>query len=447
MATRSPPHPHTFTKLQLAVFTWNSANSTPLYSHITHIRSKVLNEGIDVLVFGLQENFIKPGSPWSLIEDPILRQLQEAFNGEDLIQVHNSYLLGIIQVVYVRSSLVPFYKEMGSDTIRTGYSGWVGNKGAVCTTFQLGSVTVSCVCAHLCSVESNIKRRNEEIFEILTSYPWFNLSNYSILYGDLNYRLEIITFQEAIELMANKETKKLLQCDQLRMQILTDQIPRFNEAEILFPPSYKLVPYSTNNYNNSKQRTPAWCDRILFMTSDRPTPSYPNGPKIPVRVDPVEYSCLDLPDCSDHKVVYAYFDIYSDWLEYSPPLEFVLPDVSWPVTSDLPVKIELLHNMHERIPTIAKPPLFSSWDWIGLHRFGCMTSSDYLCYTWSPLRAKSADPKSDNTYSFIIKSKTLPRHPDGGLYQLYYHTADKHILAVSHPFSLTYSDEGSRLLN
>ena len=110
-------HPHSFTKLQLAVFTWNSANTIPLASHINQIRSRVINEGtpllppsppahplpvlslgIDVLVFGLQENFIKPSSPWSLIEDPIVRLLQDAFYGEDLIQVDYMYLLGITQV-------------------------------------------------------------------------------------------------------------------------------------------------------------------------------------------------------------------------------------------------------------------------------------------------------------------------------------------------------------
>ena len=322
-----------------------------------------------MLVFGVQENFIKPTSPWSLVEDPIMRQLQEAFSGEDLIQVHYSYLLGLAQVVYVRSSLVPFYRELCIHTVRTGFSGWVGNKGAVCTTFQLGSVTISCVCAHLCSVESNVKRRNEEILEIMTAYPWLQSSNYSFLYGDLNYRLDVVTFQEAIELMASRETGKLLQCDQLQRQILTKQIPRFNEAEIFFPPSYKLVPNSTDNYANSKMRTPAWCDRILFLTSDKPNPSYPRGPQTPVRLDPIHYNCLDLPDCSDHKVVYGYFDLYSDWLEYSPPLEFLLPDVSWPVTSDMTVKIVLLPNMYDRTSTLAKPPLFSSWDWIGLHRY------------------------------------------------------------------------------
>ena len=145
-----------------------------------------------MLVFGVQENFIKPANPWSLVEDPIMKQLQEAFSGEDLIQVHYSYLLGLSQAIYVRSSLVSFYRELCSDTVRTGFSGWVGNKGAVCTTFQLGSVTVSCVCVHLCSVESNVKRRNEEILEIMTSYPWFSSSNYSFLYGDLNYRLDVV---------------------------------------------------------------------------------------------------------------------------------------------------------------------------------------------------------------------------------------------------------------
>ena len=262
-----------------------------------------------------------------------------------------------------------FYKQIHADTVRTGFSGWLGNKGAVCTTFQLGSATISCVCAHLCSVEGHVQRRNEEIWEIFRAYPWLSQSSYSFLYGDLNYRLDVIPFSEALSLMDSKETNKMLQCDQLRRQIRTEQIPRFREAEITFPPSYKLVPHSINNYANAKLRTPAWCDRILFKTCDRPNPSYPTGPPVPARLETVSYGTLDLPNCSDHKMVYGYFDLYSDWLEYSPPLEFVLPDVSWPIGCDLTVRLLLLHNMHERIPTLSKPPFFSSWDWIGIHRY------------------------------------------------------------------------------
>ena len=263
---------------------------------------------------------------------------------------------------------MPFFKELTSETVRTGFAGWMGNKGAVCTTFQLGSVTISCVCCHLCSVETNVQRRNEEIAEIMQSCPWVARSNYAFLYGDLNYRLDIITFQEALKLLGESDLKPLLQCDQLQRQILTDRVPRFDEADISFPPSYKLVPRSSDNYNNSKLRTPAWCDRIIYKTTDTPTPSFPHGPRIPARLEPVEYNRLELPDSSDHKMVYGYFDLYSDWLEYSPPLEFMLPDVSCPVTSDLTVRILILGNLSQRVPTVAKPPLFSSWDWIGMHR-------------------------------------------------------------------------------
>ena len=261
-----------------------------------------------------------------------------------------------------------FYKQIHADTVRTGFSGFLGNKGAVCSTFQLGSVTISCVCAHLCSVEANVQRRNEEIREISLAYPWLSHSSYSFLYGDLNYRLDVIPFSEALQLMARKETHKMLQCDQLQRQIRTEQIPRFREAEITFPPSYKLVPHSIDNYANAKLRVPAWCDRILYRTSDRPHPAYPTGPTVPARLDPVAYGTLDLPNCSDHKMVYGYFDLYSDWLEFIPPLEFILPDVSWPSSRDLSVRLLLVRSMHEGLPTLSKLPLFSSWDWIGLHR-------------------------------------------------------------------------------
>lgn len=76
-----------------------------------------------------------------------------------------------------------------------------------------------------------------------------------------------------------------------------------------------------------------------------------------------------------------------------------------------------------------------------------MTSSNYCSYTWSPLRAKSADPDTENSYTFTIKSRNFPRQPDDGLYQLYYHSSMKEILAVSHPFSLTEKESPSLSLH
>ena len=74
-------------------------------------------------------------------------------------------------------------------------------------------------------------------------------------------------------------------------------------------------------------------------------------------------------------------------------------------------------------------------------RFGCLSISDYCCYVWSPLSSRNSDPQSERSHSFTLRARNFPRHQEGALYQLYYHTADKEVLAVSHPFCLTQGED------
>jgi len=74
------------------------------------------------------------------------------------------------------------------------------------------------------------------------------------------------------------------------------QILHFKEGEIRFPPTYKFDK-GTQTYDTSrKQRVPSWTDRILYMNDSD-------------KVQLLEYFSVPGVTMSDHKPIYAIFDI------------------------------------------------------------------------------------------------------------------------------------------
>jgi len=95
-------------------------------------------------------------------------------------------------------------------------------------------------------------------------------------FGDLNYRVDAFTWEEAISLVKIKNLHKLLENDQLIIERAHKRVFHgFNEGVINFVPTYKFEP-GTNNYDTrggtekskKKPRVPAWCDRVLWKTRD-----------------------------------------------------------------------------------------------------------------------------------------------------------------------------------
>ena len=74
----------------------------------------------------------------------------------------------------------------------------------------------------------------------------------------------------------------------------------FAEQPITFAPTFKFDP-DTDDYDTSpKQRTPAWCDRVLFNGAESGEPG---------AVSPRTYASVSEARHSDHRAVYAIFDL------------------------------------------------------------------------------------------------------------------------------------------
>ena len=93
-----------------------------------------------------------------------------------------------------------------------------------------------------------------------------------VLNGDLNYRIDTMGRDAVIKAIKANDLFKLLERDQLlvsRRRNPAFRLRAFNESPITFAPTYKYD-VGTDNYDSSeKNRSPAWCDRILYRGAGR----------------------------------------------------------------------------------------------------------------------------------------------------------------------------------
>lgn len=87
--------------------------------------------------------------------------------------------------------------------------------------------------------------------------------------GDFNYRLSDPD-NEVRAYIDGKDYAKAFKSDQLTVQRLARKaFGGFEEAPVLFHPSYKYDPGTDTFDTSEKKRAPAWCDRVLWRSGDR----------------------------------------------------------------------------------------------------------------------------------------------------------------------------------
>ena len=112
--------------------------------------------------------------------------------------------------------------------------------------------------------------------------------------GDLNFRVALPRDDVIEKLQKGESIVKYDQMNELRRngRIFT----KYSEMNINFPPSYKYN-LGTDDFDDVKNRTPSYCDRILYK--HLPT----------TKVDPLAYNSMHCIRTSDHKPVWATFDV------------------------------------------------------------------------------------------------------------------------------------------
>uniref|UniRef100_A0A7S4BAJ1 Inositol polyphosphate-related phosphatase domain-containing protein n=1 Tax=Chrysotila carterae TaxID=13221 RepID=A0A7S4BAJ1_CHRCT len=189
-------------------------------------------------------------------------------------------LVGLLLLVLVRPSAASAVTHVFADSVKTGFGGAAGNKGAVAVRLGLFGCELCVINAHLPAGHSHADERNADHAEVLrglrTSFaaarhgPFCGPLEHDLCVwlGDLNYRLELPN-DEVRARISKGNWKSLHQFDQLLMaQASCQAFVGFQEGELSFQPTYKYDA-GTNRYDTSeKQRVPSWCDRVLWSGSD-----------------------------------------------------------------------------------------------------------------------------------------------------------------------------------
>lgn len=194
-------------------------------------------------------------------------------------------MVGLFLCVWVRSDLYGDISNLKVSCVGRGIMGYLGNKGSISMSMTLHNTTFCFICTHLASgqKEGDEVKRNMDVMEILkkTKFPCSRrvpgqpkppdsiLDHDKIIWlGDLNYRLTYAG--DTKELLNKNDWQALLEKDQLKLEQRAGRIfEGWEEGRISFPPTYKYLANSDDyvgqtSISKEKQRTPAWCDRILW---------------------------------------------------------------------------------------------------------------------------------------------------------------------------------------
>ncbi|KAM0728759.1 Inositol polyphosphate 5-phosphatase E [Formica fusca] len=308
-------------ELKIFIGTWNMNGQTPPKELNDFMLPCDIETVPDLLVIGTQES-CSERNEWEAA-------LQETL-GPSHVLLTSSYLGTLHLALFLRRDLIWFCSIPEEDSFSTRTGTAFRTKGAVAIALMIFGTSFLFVTAHLTAHQDKVKERVNDIKRIIRNLdlpkelPTRHKSkdvtqNFDCVFwcGDLNFRLAQPR-EEVIQWITNtcfpQESPINLRKDQLRTILNEGAVLRgFEEAPITFPPTYKYDPGTQNFDSSSKQRTPAYTDRILFKgkghtrgyirrVSHESASSHKDGAIECLVYDSVPSICT-----SDHKPVWGVF--------------------------------------------------------------------------------------------------------------------------------------------
>ena len=295
-----------YSQLRIRIVTWNMAGRK-LPTECELLNLLVDEEPPDMVIVCFQEivklnprNVINAGSNTGAITG--LKEILTRTLGGTYYLLGDDSLIGCALFLYASERLYHKITEIATDKVKVGFRGKMGNKGAVAIRFNVLDTSFCILNCHLASGSDQNEARKNQIIDIhkkafqketIGRQTQYRVDDHDvkILCGDLNFRIALSN-QQVRYLVARGEYGELFKAEQLS-QARKAELRSFKECEINFPPTYKYD-VGTDNYDTSKkQRTPAWCDRVLFRGDC---------------IEPLAYNYLNLR-YSDHKPVFAEFRV------------------------------------------------------------------------------------------------------------------------------------------
>ncbi|KAF7126450.1 hypothetical protein RHSIM_Rhsim11G0011700 [Rhododendron simsii] len=231
--------------------------------------------------FSEEEDDFFPEAPEMLNERELSKDGLKSYRR--YVRIVSKQMVGIYVSVWVRRRLRRHIDNLKVSPVGVGLMGYMGNKGSVSVSMSLFQTRLCFVCSHLTSgqKDGDEQRRNSDVQEILRRTHFSSVIDVDqsqtipshdqiFWFGDLNYRLNMLD-AEVRNLVDKKQWDELLHSDQLSKELRSGRVfEGWKEGPITFPPTYKYE-FNSDRYvgenpkEGEKRRSPAWCDRILWL--------------------------------------------------------------------------------------------------------------------------------------------------------------------------------------
>ncbi|XP_008811418.2 type I inositol polyphosphate 5-phosphatase 13-like isoform X1 [Phoenix dactylifera] len=259
-------------------------------------------------------------------------------------RVGSRQLAGLLVAVWARKYLQPYIGDVDTAAVPCGFGRAIGNKGAVGLRMRIYDRKMCFVNCHFAAHMEAVNRRNDDFDHVFRTMnfdrpfianhvaadgvsavqlprgsntpgdgkPELSDADMAIFFGDFNYRLQGITYDETMDLISRSCFDWLRERDQLQAEMRAGRVFQgLREGEIKFPPTYKFerLQAGLSAYDSSeKKRIPAWCDRILYRDSHSVSGAQCSLESPVVSSISLYDSCMDVTD-SDHKPVRCIFNV------------------------------------------------------------------------------------------------------------------------------------------
>ncbi|XP_074656723.1 phosphatidylinositol 4,5-bisphosphate 5-phosphatase A-like [Tubulanus polymorphus] len=350
--------------LKIHTCSWNVANEKPVDNLTEWL-------GLDcgakhepaVIVVGLQE--VGDQATW---EETLLNVLTE----RGYARAKHRSMAWLYTAAFVKQRHLAFATNFESETMKIDYGGPLSNKGAVSVRFNFYGVNAIFVNAHFTAHHKNTDDRIGDYGEIVDGQKFRDPSvklildhDYVFWFGDLNFRIDDLSKSDIERYIKSKELKALRPHDQLNKARAEKLVfVGFQEGAINFNPTYKFDKGTDTYDTSSKQRKPAWTDRILWKVVENKFN----------KVKSLLYRSHPGYKTSDHKPISGEFEITA--MKNAPELPVIFTPISLPRSGTLASFEVSYHCDARRLET-------STRDWLGLYRSDLKHADAYETWVWA----------------------------------------------------------------
>ncbi|XAR64538.1 Inositol-polyphosphate 5-phosphatase [Bertholletia excelsa] len=339
--------------VKILIGTWNVGQGRASHEALASWLGSAVSD-VGIVVVGLQEvemgaGFLAMSAAKETVgvegssvgqwwQDAIGKTLDE---GTTFERVGSRQLAALLIAIWVRKSVRTHVGDLDVGAVACGLARAIGNKGGVGLRLRVYDRIMCFVNCHLAAHLEAVNRRNADFDHIYRTMvfsrsstpnaaagvstvvpalrgtnagertpeegrPELAEADLVIFWGDFNYRLFGISYDEARDFVSQRSFDWLRERDQLRAEMKAGRVFQgMREALIRFPPTYKFEkgkPGLGGYDSGEKKRIPAWCDRVLYR-DNRTTSTSECSLECPVIASIYQYeACMDVIE-SDHKPV------------------------------------------------------------------------------------------------------------------------------------------------